>query len=463
MQSGHSADRRSSSMTSSRCTGQACHERRPPPVSVCTGWWSTMCCDAPAWSSGIGASCPRWVSGRTATSTAARLPPRSQRPIAASPEAVLRALAIAGIERRPAQGADAAAQRRRRRGVLRRRAAVAGGDGEAAGGVGPTSARRRRPVGGAADRVRPVNRRPEAVRSALHRRRHRRGAGRRVRPHPAPGGCHGPLLRAAATAAGHASCAADQRPSTGGVDRRWPQRRRHRLPLRAWRCGLSSGVAARAVCCDRRRTRCVHHSAGRSWSASSPLRTRADIATAHNVGLSTVTRWCAHYGLDVVGPRRPSGGGHGDRARPKRAAPPVRRRTVVGAADRRSLSASTPPSSRSPCTHTASPCAAAGTGSQADAVVLLDALYADPAVVAVLEHHRVPLRRRAGRLARRFPRPAPLDAGLVDELYRDVGLTTTHISLLTGHSASNVCEVLRRHGIPTRPSSRSPWYQRTYL
>jgi hypothetical protein len=95
--------------------------------------------------------------------------------------------------------------------------------------------------------------------------------------------------------------------------------------------------------------------------------------------------------------------------------------------------------------------------------VLLDALYADPDVVAVLEHYRVPLRRRAGRLARRFPHPAPLAAGVVIDLYRNVGLSTTHISLLTGHSPSNICEVLRHHGIPTRPSSRSPWYQRTFL
>ena len=35
---------------------------------------------------------------------------------------------------------------------------------------------------------------------------------------------------------------------------------------------------------------------------------RAEIATAHRVGLSTVTRWCAHYDLEVVGPARPAGG-----------------------------------------------------------------------------------------------------------------------------------------------------------
>ena len=37
-------------------------------------------------------------------------------------------------------------------------------------------------------------------------------------------------------------------------------------------------------------------------------KSRADIATTYHVGLATVTRWCAHYGIDVVGPARPSGG-----------------------------------------------------------------------------------------------------------------------------------------------------------
>jgi hypothetical protein len=37
-------------------------------------------------------------------------------------------------------------------------------------------------------------------------------------------------------------------------------------------------------------------------------RTRADIATAHNVGLATVTRWCTHYGIDIVGSPLPAVG-----------------------------------------------------------------------------------------------------------------------------------------------------------
>jgi hypothetical protein len=92
-------------------------------------------------------------------------------------------------------------------------------------------------------------------------------------------------------------------------------------------------------------------------------------------------------------------------------------------------------------------------------VVILDALYADPDVVDTLKRHQLPLRRRGGPLAKRFPDPAPLD--LAHELYRRVGLSTNHIALLTGHSATNVLDALRHHGTPTRPGSRSPWYQRT--
>ena len=190
-------------------------------------------------------------------------------------------------------------------------------------------------------------------------------------------------------------------------------------------------------------------------------RTRADIATAHHVGLATVTRWCAHYGIDVVEPRR-SASGRGVELDPKE----LRHLYVdeqwstrqIG--DHLGIDANLVTfvlqSHRIPVRH-------GPNADQADAVVLLDALYADTDVVAVLEHYRIPLRRRAGRLGRRFPHPVPLGAALVIDLYRNVGLSTTHISLLTGHSTSNVCEVLRHHGIATRPSSRCPWYERTFL
>jgi hypothetical protein len=177
--------------------------------------------------------------------------------------------------------------------------------------------------------------------------------------------------------------------------------------------------------------------------------------------LATVTRWCVHYGIDVVEPRRSSSGSVRE-LDPKElrhlyideqwSTRQFGRHLGVDA----NLVTFALHSHRIPVRH-------GPNGDQADAVVLLDALYADPDVVAALEHHHVPLRRRAGRLGRRFPQPAPLVAGLVTVLYCKVGLSTTHISLLTGHSTSNVCEVLRHHGIATRPSSRSPWYARTFL
>jgi hypothetical protein len=104
-----------------------------------------------------------------------------------------------------------------------------------------------------------------------------------------------------------------------------------------------------------------------------------------------------------------------------------------------------------------------GNGTQENAVVLLDALYGDRQVVELLDRHHVPQRRRAGSLSRRFPRPSPLSEDLADELYATLGLSVTQISLATGHSASNVLDLLRRHGTPSRSASRSPWYERRLM
>ena len=188
---------------------------------------------------------------------------------------------------------------------------------------------------------------------------------------------------------------------------------------------------------------------------------RAEIATAHRVGLATVTRWCAHYGLEVVGPPRPAGG-RGVELDPRE----LRRLYVTEQWSARQIADEFGVDSalvnfalhshRIPVRH-------GGFGTQEDAVVLLDALYADTDVTAALRRHNVPLRPRAGTLARRFPHPAPLAAELAEELYDTLGLSTIQISLLTGHTASNVLEVLRKHGIPSRPGSRSPWYERTLM
>ena len=382
---------------------------------------------------------------------------------AASPEAVLRALKLAGIERRRATAADAAAERRRRRRVLRRRTTVARRHREPARSVAPAGARRGRPVGGAADAVRPVNSRPETVRPALRRRRHDRRAWRGVRASP----------------------------NTRSVWRSATFELPRRLPVTHVRCTISdrqlaalvaaghsdTDIAARydvAVWAVVRRRRQEPSAAPPPNKVRPPLSrarlerqlaagdSRADIATAHHVGLATVTRWCAHYGLDVVGRRR-------------------RRRSTASSSTRRSCAA---------CTSTSS--GRRGRSATTSA--------STPAIVTFALHsHRIPVRRggngaqarrrRAARRALRRPRrrrrprapSASRSAGgpggwrAASRVRRrstlasstsctgTLGLSTTHISLLTGHSASNVCEVLRHHGIPTRPSSRSPWYERTFL
>jgi hypothetical protein len=188
---------------------------------------------------------------------------------------------------------------------------------------------------------------------------------------------------------------------------------------------------------------------------------RADIATMYRVGLATVTRWCVHYGIEVAGPARPSG----------------HRGVQIDSRALRDLYVRQQWTTRQIANHLGVdsslitfalhshriPVRRGPAGRRADAVVLLDALYAEVDVVAALQRHHVPLRPRAGRLSQRFPHPPPLDAALADELYRTVGLSATHIALLTGHSQTNVLDTLRRHGTPARSSGRSPWYERNIL
>jgi hypothetical protein len=90
-------------------------------------------------------------------------------------------------------------------------------------------------------------------------------------------------------------------------------------------------------------------------------------------------------------------------------------------------------------------------------VVLLDALYADGAVTAVLARHGIPRRPQAGWLRQRWPDPVEPSAAALKELYIDVGLSAAHISLLTGLQVAGVRARLQRAGLRARSSSRSPW------
>jgi hypothetical protein len=94
-------------------------------------------------------------------------------------------------------------------------------------------------------------------------------------------------------------------------------------------------------------------------------------------------------------------------------------------------------------------------------ITLIDALYADPLVAAVLRRHHVPLVPAGAPLWRRFPDPIPLHPDLVRGLYTEAGVSTTHIELLTGHPAITVTRLLHTLRVPMRtPGGRSPFLRR---
>jgi len=102
--------------------------------------------------------------------------------------------------------------------------------------------------------------------------------------------------------------------------------------------------------------------------------------------------------------------------------------------------------------------------SERTARVLLDDLYADPDLVAVLAEHGV---RRPGAAgwkrtgARQTYAPLPLTAGLLTALYLDVALTTSDIALLCGVGNNMVSSGLHEHNVELRPAKiASPWKQR---
>jgi hypothetical protein len=94
-------------------------------------------------------------------------------------------------------------------------------------------------------------------------------------------------------------------------------------------------------------------------------------------------------------------------------------------------------------------------------IELLTALYADPQVRRVPDRHGVPVVTLAGPIWKRFPAPQQLTTALVTELYKDCGLSTHHIELLTGRPAAAAAAVLRPSGVKLRPTGgRSPFMRR---
>lgn len=105
-------------------------------------------------------------------------------------------------------------------------------------------------------------------------------------------------------------------------------------------------------------------------------------------------------------------------------------------------------------------------GSDGPARVLLDELYGDPQIVAVLRDHQVQVPgpegwQRAGPLESYAP--LPLAGGLLQALYVDIGLAMNEIAMLCGVGTGTVRGGLLAHGIELRSNRQlSPWKQRRH-
>lgn len=94
-------------------------------------------------------------------------------------------------------------------------------------------------------------------------------------------------------------------------------------------------------------------------------------------------------------------------------------------------------------------------------IELVNALYADELVDAVLAQHKVSRVPAGGPIWQRFPEPVPLTKQLVEDLYWRCGLGLNHIELLTGQPAETIGGLMRRCGITRRhPGGLSPFLRR---
>jgi len=93
---------------------------------------------------------------------------------------------------------------------------------------------------------------------------------------------------------------------------------------------------------------------------------------------------------------------------------------------------------------------ASAPGSKDGCTLLVEALYTDPQVSAVLRRHGVDKVPPFGPIWARFPEPVPLTRDLVTELYEGCGVALAHIELLTGQPAETVRQHLARWGVALR-------------
>jgi hypothetical protein len=94
-------------------------------------------------------------------------------------------------------------------------------------------------------------------------------------------------------------------------------------------------------------------------------------------------------------------------------------------------------------------------------IELISALYADPAITAILNAHGIARVPPGGPLWARFPDRVALTTPLVKDLYWSGGVALHHIELLTGQPAMTVRGFMHRAGIPLRgPGGRTPFLRR---
>lgn len=187
----------------------------------------------------------------------------------------------------------------------------------------------------------------------------------------------------------------------------------------------------------------------------------SELAASYEVAAPTVRRWLEAYGIALRG--RPPGTGRRPEATPALSRAELMELyvdqglTVAEIAERFEVSKNVV----STASHSQRiPVRPSGPSRQAP-VVLLDALYGDDMVVAALDRHGIERRPEAGTLRERWPVPAPLSEAALKELYATVGLSVSHLSLLTGHQPSAIRHRLQEAGLSARGGSRSPWHAAT--